>query len=79
MRTTAVVVHNLLLEDVHVVHVLQERFVGGQDLDRFDVLLQFFHVALQLRSAILEPGYHLQNERERRWGVVRWIAIFRKD
>lgn len=63
---TAVVVHNLLLEDVHVVDVLQERLVRGQDLNRFDVLLQLFHVPLELGPAVLEPGYHLRGERVKR-------------
>lgn len=48
--------HDFLLENVHIVHILQERFVCGQHLHRLDVLLQLLHVALQLGPSVLEPG-----------------------
>lgn len=61
LRAEAVLVHDLLLQDVHVVDVLEEGLVRGQHLDRLDVLLELLHVALELRAPILEPGYNLRS------------------
>lgn len=63
LRAEAVLVHDLLLQDVHVVDVLEEGLVRGQHLDRLDVLLELLHVALELRAPVLEPGYNLRKER----------------
>jgi len=54
-----VIVNDFLLEDVHVVDVFEEAFMGRQQLHTLDVLFEFLHVALHFCASILEPSNDL--------------------
>ena len=46
--------------------------VTAQNLGRFDVLFQFFHVAFEFGASILEPGDHLGVGQSQRQGDLQF-------